>query len=129
MQENLPVLGKNGVIQFTPDDEGPITISDSGDVSKGNHMRGKLKVVDADKPQALTQISGGYFMAKPGKVNLKDVTTSVRAGYIESSNSSTLDGNGQHDDCQPQLRGQPALLIQIQDDRLNKTISELGNPT
>jgi flagellar basal-body rod protein FlgG len=87
-----------------------------------------LKVTTVEKPQMLTQISGGYFLAQNPKIVQRPSTANLREGYLEGSNSSTLT---QMASMMTASRGFEANqhVIQIQDDRLNRTISELGNPT
>jgi flagellar basal body rod protein FlgG len=132
-KENFPVLGVpvNGVsrpIQLEADHSGPLSISSTGNVSQGSELRGRLKVTAIEKPQMLTQISGGYFMAQNPKIVQSPSKANLREGYLEASNSSTL---REMASMMTAMRGFEANqhVIQIQDDRLNKTISELGNPT
>jgi flagellar basal-body rod protein FlgF len=127
-KESFPVLGAGGPIQLSRNHSGPISITPNGLVNQGSELRGKLKVLDVDKPQGLTQLSGGYFMAKEGKVVTQDSKSSLREGYLEASNASTLTEMAS---MMTASRGFEAnsKVIQIQDDRMNKTITELGNPT
>ena len=55
-------------------------------------------------------------------------TATVREGYLEGSNTSTV---REMASMMTAMRGFEANqhVIQIQDDRLNRTITELGNPT
>jgi flagellar basal body rod protein FlgG len=127
-KESYPVLGTGGPIQLSHDHSGPLSISSSGQVSQGAQLKGTLKVTEVDKPQGLTQLSGGYFSAKEGKVATTESKPSLREGYLEGSNASTL---SEMASMMTASRGFEAnqKVIQIQDDRMNRTISELGNPT
>ncbi len=127
-KESYPVLGASGAIQLGRNHSGPLSISSTGVVTQGSELRGRLKVMDATNPQSLTQISGGYFVAQDAKAGLKESKANLREGYLESSNTSTL---SEMASMMTAMRGFEANqhVIQIQDDRLNKTISELGNPT
>jgi flagellar basal-body rod protein FlgF len=80
------------------------------------------------KPQLLTKINGAYFMAKDSKAGLDQSKATLREGYLEGSNASTLTEMAS---MMTASRGFEAnqKVIQIQDDRLNRTISELGAPT
>jgi flagellar basal body rod protein FlgG len=85
-------------------------------------------VTDVDQPKKLTNLSGGYFMAQDPKIVTKPSTANLRDGYLESSNTSTLMEMASMMTASRSFEAN-SHVIQIQDDRLNKTISELGNPT
>ena len=132
-KESCLVLGVNsqGVrvpIQLNADHSGPLSISSTGNVNQGTQPIGRLVVTEVDKPHLLTQISGGYFLAENAKLVQRPSQANLREGYLEGSNSSTL---SQMASLMTAMRGFEANqhVIQIQDDRLNRTISELGNPT
>ena len=127
-KENFPVLGNDGPIQLSSDHSGPISIAPNGNISQGSELKGRLKVVSTDKPQKLTQISGGYFLANDPKMALKPSMATLREGYLESSNTSTLMEMASMMTASRSFEANQHV-IQIQDDRLNRTISELGNPT
>jgi flagellar basal body rod protein FlgG len=131
-KESFPVLGISqgvtGPIQFGPDHSGPISISPTGIVNQGSETKGKLKVTDVDQPQKLTNLSGGYFEAQDPKIVSKPSTSSLREGYLESSNTSTLMEMASMMTASRSFEANQHV-IQIQDDRLNRTISELGNPS
>jgi flagellar basal-body rod protein FlgG len=127
-KESFPVLGAAGTIQLKTDHSGPLTITNSGIVNQGTDQRGKLSVVDVAKPQLLTKLSGGYFMTKDASAVTATSKSNLREGYLEASNASTLTEMAS---MMTASRGFEVnqKVIQIQDDRLNRTISELGNPT
>ena len=132
-KESLLVMGVNAQglrvpIQLNPDHSGPVSITSAGNVNQGTELVGHLKVTDVDNPRKLTPISGGYFLAQDPKIIQSPSKANLREGYLESSNSSTL---LQMASMMTASRGFEANqhVIQIQDDRLNRTISELGNPT
>ena len=125
--EGYTVLGVAGPIQLNTQDPSPLSISASGQVSQGASIKGQLKMMDFDHPSLLTQISGGYFVAQNPNLNSQPSSSTLRQGYLESSNTSTV---GEMANLMTAMRGFEANqhVIQIQDDRLGKTISELGNP-
>ena len=75
----------------------------------------------------LTQINGGYFTGANPALQTQPSTSTVRQGYLEGSNVSLV---GEMAGMMTAMRGFEAgqHLIQIQDDRMGKAISELGNP-
>jgi flagellar basal-body rod protein FlgG len=127
-KESYPVMGTAGPIQLSRDHSGPISISSTGNVSQGTELRGRLKVTAVDQPQKLTNLTGGYFMARDHKIVTKPSTANLREGYLETSNTSTLMEMASMMTASRSFEAN-SHVIQIQDDRLNKTISELGNPT
>jgi flagellar basal-body rod protein FlgG len=127
-KDGYNVVGDTGSITLDVANPAPMSISASGIVSQGAEQRGKLKVTDFDKPQLLTQISGAYFTANDPKLVSSTSTSTVRQGYLESSNTSVV---GEMANMMTAMRSFEANqhIIQIQDDRMGKTITELGNPT
>jgi len=126
--EGYTVMGQGGgAIQLNPRDPTPISISATGDVSQGTSGKGKLAVVEFNKPELLTQVSASYFTAQNSGLQSQQGTSKVRQGYLESSNSSSV---LEMANLMTAMRGFEANqhVIQIQDDRLGKTISDLGNP-
>jgi flagellar basal body rod protein FlgG len=125
-KEGYTVMGASGPIQLDAHNATPITVSASGDVSQGSTVKGKLNLVEFQKPELLTQISGAYFLAKDPQVQAQASTSTLRQGYLEGSNSSVV---GEMANMMTAMRGFEANqhIIQIQDDRLGKVISELGS--
>lgn len=120
--------GTPAPIDLDPHNTAPLSISATGEVNQGAEDRGQLQLTDVDKPQLLTQISGGYFIAQNRALKQSTSTSTVRAGYLEGSNTSTV---GEMANLMTAMRGFEANqhVIQIQDDRMNKTITELGSPS
>jgi len=127
-KEGYAVMGEQGPIQLDPSISAPISISVDGNVSQGADVVGKLKLTDYDNPQLLTQISGSYFLANNPKLHSHPGTGSLRDGYLEGSNTSVV---GEMANMMTAMRTFEANqhVIQIQDDRLGKVISDLGNPS
>jgi flagellar basal body rod protein FlgG len=127
-KEGYPVIGQSGPIQLNPRDASPISISAKGDISQGTSAKGKLALAEFAQPDALTQISPSYFTAANPAAQSQASTSTVRQGYLEASNSSTV---MEMASLMTAMRGFEANqhVIQIQDDRLGKTISEIGTPS
>ncbi len=126
-KESYIVKGQNGPIQLDVHNRDPIAISAQGEVSQGAESKGKLSLTDFENPELLTQTNGVYFLADSPALQSKPATGSFREGYVEASNTSAL---GEMANMMTAMRGFEANqhVIQIQDDRLGKVISELGNP-
>jgi flagellar basal body rod protein FlgG len=128
-KQGYAVQGEGGPIQLDRNNHSPITISPDGQVSQGNEVRGKLKVVDFDNPRLLTTINGGYFLAV--NPNLQSTTLqqpSVRQGYLESANTSTVLEMANLIRAMRSFESNQKI-IQTQDDRMSKAINDLGSPT
>lgn len=123
------VMGKNGPIQLDIAASGPITISSSGEVTQAGEVRGSLKIVEFAEPRLLRQVSGGCFLADHPSLFPQEVEQpSLRQGFLEAANTSTV---MEMANLIRVMRGFEAnqKLMQVQDERMGKVISELGNPT
>jgi flagellar basal-body rod protein FlgG len=125
--EGYPVMGVQGPITVNLQDPSPISISANGQVSQGASIKGQLKVVDFSDNNLLTQVSGGYFVAQNPNLTSTPSASVVRQAYLETSNTSSV---SEMANLLSSMRGFEANqhVIQLQDDRLGKTISELGAP-
>jgi flagellar basal-body rod protein FlgF len=126
-KEGYAVMGQNGPIQLDPNNHEPLSISATGDVSQGSEVKGKLSLTDFENPELLTQTNGVYFLPNNPGLKTKPATGALRNGYVEGANTNAL---GEMANMMTAMRGFEAnqKIIQIQDDRLGKVISELGNP-
>jgi flagellar basal-body rod protein FlgF len=124
------VMGESGPIQFDRNMPGAITISPTGEVSQGDTVRGKLKITDFDQPQLLTQASGGLFLTNNNpNLNPKAVTSpSLRQGYLEGSNASSVTEMANLIGVMRSFEANQKL-VQLQDERMGRVITELGNPS
>jgi flagellar basal-body rod protein FlgG len=125
--EGYAVLGDAGPIQMDLTNPEPMSISATGVVSQGADEKGKLKLTEFDHPELLTQITAGYFLANNPKLVGQASQSTVRQGYVESSNVSSVI---EMSNLITAMRSFEAnqRIIQIQDDRMGKVISDLGNP-
>jgi flagellar basal body rod protein FlgG len=127
-REGYSVMSAEGPIQLDLNSGAQINISPNGDVSQGENTVGTIKMDEYDHPNLLTQLGGGYYAANNVKLHKLATASTLREGYLEESNSSVVKEMA---DMITAQRGFEANthIIQIQDDRLGKVISELGNPT
>jgi flagellar basal body rod protein FlgG len=126
--EGYPVLGNGGPIQLDRTKHQPVSISATGEVSQGETVKGKVKVTDFNKLSLLTQASGSYFVAANKDLKEQPTTATLRQGYIEGSNVSSV---SQMVSLLTAARGFEAnqKLIQMEDDRMGHAIADLGNPS
>ncbi len=97
-------------------------------VSQGADSKGKLKITEFDKPELLTQISGRLLSRRtiPTLHALTSAST-MRQGYLEASNTSVVTEMANMMTAMRVFEANQHI-IQIQDDRMGKVISDLGNP-
>jgi flagellar basal-body rod protein FlgF len=126
-REGYAVMGQGGPIQLDLSNGEPVNISSNGTVSQGETNVGQLKIDEFDKPGLLKQLGAGYYAAGNPKVHAVPSTSTVREGYLEASNTSVVTEMANMITAQ---RGFEAntKIIQIQDDRMGKVISDLGTP-
>ena len=127
-KEGYSVMGENGPIQLSLSNSSPMSISATGAVSQGADLKGKLKITEFDKPELLTQISGEYFLANNAKLNAQPGASTLRQGYLEGANTSAVTEMANMMTAMRDFEANEKV-VQIQDDRLGKTISEIGTPS
>lgn len=122
------VLSDAGPIQIDPANPAPLTVSSNGTVSQGNDPKGKLRLAEFDQPNQLTTIGGGLFITGASGAQPQPAASSlIRQGYLETSNATpTLEMSNLITAMRMFEVNQ--RVITMQDERLGKTITELGNP-
>lgn len=119
------VLGETGPIQLDPD-IAEMAISPSGEISQKSGVVGNLRIVGFSDPNKLTPIGGGLFVSNaPGLKPVAVPDPSVRQGFLELSNSNPV---AEMTRLVSSLRmfEMNQRVIQSQDERLGRTISELA---
>jgi flagellar basal-body rod protein FlgG len=127
-KQGFLVMGSSGAIQFDRNSSAPVSISPEGEVSQGADNKGQLKVVDFNQPQQLTPVTGGYFVANsPGLMPEELRTPAVRQGFLEGANTSSV---AEMANLITAMRGFETnqRIVQLNDERMGRAISELGNP-
>jgi flagellar basal-body rod protein FlgF len=122
------VMGDGGPIQVDRASVDPITVSADGIVSQGNVVRGTLKVVDFNNPKLLSPISGGMFVARDPNLQIaSNSAPNLQQFYLEQANTSAV---GEMANMITVMRASEAnqRIIQMEDERMGRAISELGNP-
>ena len=127
-KQGLAVLGEGGPIQLDPNNPGPVSISAGGDVSQGSDVKGKLRAVEFAQLHLLTPIGRGQFLANnPGLTPTDSAATTFHQGYLEAANTTPALEMANLISAM-RLYEANQRVIQSQDDRMGKAISELTNP-
>ncbi len=130
--QGYPVMGSGGPVQFDTSNHAPITISATGDVSQpnlsgGTDQKGKLQLTEFKNPGLLTMANGGFLVAtNPVAAKPTPATdTSVRQGFIEAANTSpVMEMSGLM--TAMRMFEANSKVMQMQSDRMSRTISDLG---
>lgn len=126
-KEGYSVTGAGGPIQVDPSNPAPLTVAPTGEVSQGGDTKGKLQLTEFSDPQKLTSLGQGYFTAGNG-ANPSDSTTSqLHQGYLESSNTSPTAEMASLITAMRMFESNQRVM-QMQDERSSRTITDLGNP-
>ena len=122
------VQGQGGPIQVDRNNSAAIHVAADGTISQGSEVRGKLNLVSFNDPNLLTPLNGGFFMAKdPALQTVDDTKTNVRQGFLEGSNTSAVTEMANMISVMRSYEANQRV-IQMQDERMGRAISELGNP-
>ncbi|HEX4266126.1 MAG TPA: flagellar hook-basal body protein [Verrucomicrobiae bacterium] len=126
-QQGYPVASESGgPLQLDPTNPAPMTVSASGDVTQGNEARGKIRMAEFADQHQLTVMGGGYFLNGNPAVKPESAKISqLRQGFIEQGNSSpTTEMAGLI--TAMRLFESNQKVLQMQDDRMGRVITDLG---
>jgi len=84
------VLGEGGPIQVDPG-RGPISVDERGNVTQENERVATLRVVEFEQQTRLQAEANGRWRAGPGANPTDAKETTVRQGFLESSNVNVVD--------------------------------------
>lgn len=122
------VLGEAGPVQFDPNNPGPLTVAATGEISQGGEVKGRLRLVEFADPRALTPLGDGYFLANSPDAQPQDARASqVRQGYLEGANMSPTIEMASLVTALRMFEANQRVL-QLQDERMGRAISELTGP-
>jgi flagellar basal-body rod protein FlgF len=122
------VMGEGGAVQLDPNNSLGLTFAPDGTISQGADVRGKLSLVAFNDPNLLSTTGGGFFIAKdPALQPEPDSNSTLRQGFLEGSNTSAV---AEMANLINVMRAYEAnqRVVQMQDERMGRAISELGNP-
>ena len=127
-KQGLLVMGQSGPLQFDPKNPAPITVAPTGEVSQGGEQKGQLKLTEFNDPAALTSTGTGLFVdtglaAQPRAAS----TSTVRQGFLENANTSSMNEMGNLITAMRFFEANQKV-IQTEDDRVGRLISDVANP-
>lgn len=123
-----PVLGSAGPVNFD-DNATDIEISAAGEISAdGRGLGQQLQLANLPDPSSLLPMAGGYYALDPTAPEPDLVEDPVfQPGFLEQSNVSPLQELTQMMQAMRAYESNQKV-IQAHDQRLGRTISELGQP-
>ncbi len=126
-KQGYPVQGDGGTIQVDLNNPAPLSISPDGTISQGSDVKGQLKPANFNDTSLLTTAGSGYYLALDPHLQTTPSTASVKQGFLEASNTSSVTEMA---NLISSMRNYEAnqKIIQVQDDRMSRVITELGNP-
>lgn len=126
-KQGYPVQADGGTIQMDLNNPAPLSISADGTVSQGSEQKGQIKIANFSNPNLLTTAGNGYYLAIDPHLQSTTSTANVREGFLEGSNTSSVTEMANLIDSMRNYEANQKI-IQVQDDRMSRAISELGNP-
>ncbi len=127
-KQGFPILGDSGPIQLDPNNP-ELFISSTGEITQGSEAHGKVKVVKFSDPSMLTPIGAGQFTAQnPGLKSEEMGSPSLRQGYLELANTNSVAEMTQMISSMRMFE-MNQRIIQSQDERMGRTITELAGNT
>lgn len=128
-KQGYPVVGNGGPLTFDPSNTAPIGISADGQVSQGPDLKGQISVTEFGNLRALSLGGGGYFRADSPLAAPKVATTTyVRQGFVEESNTSPSLAMASLLTSMRMFESNQKVM-QMQSDRMTKTITDLSGTT
>jgi flagellar basal-body rod protein FlgF len=128
-KQGYAVMSDGGPLQFDSNNASPVSVSPTGDVSQGADTKGRLRLVEFNDPHQLSLIGDGYFLADNAKMkSTESSATRVKQGYLEGSNTSPTTEMAGLITAMRMFEANQRVL-QTQDERMGRVISDLGNPS
>jgi flagellar basal-body rod protein FlgG len=128
-KEGYPVLGEGGPIMLDLKLGSDFNITASGEVMQGNVSRGKLAITEFNDLQKLARLSAGYFSDTDNAQNAHAANaTNVRQGFLEGANTSSVLEMANLMSAMRTFESNQRL-VQLHDERMARSIQELGSPS
>jgi len=122
------VMGDNGPVQLDPNNSASLTVTSDGEVTQGSDLKGKISLAEFNDPTQLTMIGGGTFRNDQNLVPKSTITSSLRQGFIEGAGTSPTSAMASII-LAMRLYESNDKVMQMQSDRMSKTITDLSGTT
>jgi flagellar basal body rod protein FlgG len=120
------VMSDGGPLQMDPTNSSPISVSPSGEVSQGDGLKGRIRLVEFPQPNLLQPIGAGCFVANsPGAQPLPAQSSQLRQGFLEGANTSPTAEMSSLIMAMRMFEANQKVM-QMQDDRMGRVITDLG---
>jgi flagellar basal body rod protein FlgG len=127
-KQGLAVMGQNGPIKLDPNNTAPIAIDPTGAIVQGGLPKGRLKLTEFDKLAGLTPSANGFFVDPDQAAQPRNATSSVvQQGFLENGNTSSMTEMGNLISAMRFFEANQKV-IQTEDDRVGRLISDVANP-
>lgn len=128
-KEGYPVLGDNGPILLDLKMGPEFSVNANGEVMQGNITRGKIAITEFNDLQKVSRLSAGYFKdTDPGQNAHEANNTTVRQGFLEGANTSSVVEMANMMSAMRTFESNQRL-VQLHDERMSRSIQELGSPS
>jgi flagellar basal body rod protein FlgG len=128
-KQGYPVSSSGGTLTFDPNNTAPIAVSTDGQVSQGGDVKGSIAVTEFANMKGVSLGAGGYFQSNDTISQPKtSTTTSVRQGFVEESNTSPTLAMASLLTSMRMFESNQKVM-EMQSDRMSKTISDLSGTT
>ncbi len=127
-KQGFRVLGSSGAI-LIPETDGKIEISDSGEIAVGGKASGQqIRTVEVEDRSKLQAIGGGFYQLSDQSVLVEETETpTLKPGHLEGSNVAPMQEMTRLIDVMRAYQSNQKI-VQTHDQRIGRTISELGTP-
>jgi len=127
-KQGLPVMAQAGPLQLDPTNPAPIAVTPTGEVSQAGEPKGQLQLTEFNNPTALTMRGPGLFADTDLAAQPRAASAStIQQGFLENANTSSMSEMG---NLISAMRFYEAnqKVIQTEDDRVGRLISDVANP-
>jgi flagellar basal body rod protein FlgG len=122
------VMGDGGPLQLDPANSSPVSVAANGELSQGGGLKGRVRLVEFNQPNQLQSIGGGCFIANdPTVVPSPAQSSQIRQGFLESANASATTEMASLITAMRMFEANQKVM-QMQDDRMGRVITDLGSP-
>jgi flagellar basal-body rod protein FlgF len=123
------VMSDGGPLQLDPANSAPISVAATGEVSQGGVLKGRLRLVEFSQPNQLSSIGAGCFIAgNPSQQPTAAQNSQIHQGFLEGANTSPTTEMASLITAMRMFETNQKVM-QMQDERMGRVITELGNPS